>query len=280
MNGLRAYDVFMAGSLVPGHGEVIGGLQEYKEKSRGVPVFLIEDVPACYKSTVDAKGQNGAMHFGLFPSIVIPFRRFVMEWESQGDPPELWQRQCAVCTWYPVHRILDIDVWACSFVAGVPMIFMESQFHVPVSEEWCIGSAKVWFSPLLSAGIESGLINPGVSGGITIFALGMLAAKNVSRHEGRIPRMMRRHPGQFASTANDVHYVLDIPGAKEFRKAVAAAEGSAKRLHIVRGHFSDYTEGGGLFGKLHGKYYIAPHVRGDASLGTIAKDYRLKVNAA
>lgn len=52
--------------------------------------------------------------------------------------------------------------------------------------------------------------------------------------------------------------------------------GSLRRaLHIARGHFKDYRDGGGLFGQHHGLYWWEMHVRGDADSGVIVKDYKI-----
>ena len=51
-------------------------------------------------------------------------------------------------------------------------------------------------------------------------------------------------------------------------KAILRNEGRAhehglqKAMHICRGHFADYTQGRGLFGKYHGKYWMPSTVRG------------------
>jgi hypothetical protein len=38
--------------------------------------------------------------------------------------------------------------------------------------------------------------------------------------------------------------------------------GLAKAMHICRGHFRDYREGRGLFGKYHGEFWQPAHVKG------------------
>lgn len=47
------------------------------------------------------------------------------------------------------------------------------------------------------------------------------------------------------------------------------------RQHICRGHFADYREGNGLFGKHNGMFWISPHVRGSTRFGAVIKDYKL-----
>lgn len=51
--------------------------------------------------------------------------------------------------------------------------------------------------------------------------------------------------------------------------------GLARALHICRGHFAHYTEEHPLFGKYTGTFYRPMHVRGSASQGIAAKDYRI-----
>jgi hypothetical protein len=42
----------------------------------------------------------------------------------------------------------------------------------------------------------------------------------------------------------------------------SAEVGVQRALHICRGHFADYTQGAGLFGKYHGRFWIPATVRG------------------
>lgn len=47
-------------------------------------------------------------------------------------------------------------------------------------------------------------------------------------------------------------------------------------LHIVRGHFADYSAGRGLFGKYKGRYWVSAHLRGNPEVGVTEKDYDIK----
>ena len=49
-----------------------------------------------------------------------------------------------------------------------------------------------------------------------------------------------------------------------------------KRIHLCMGHFKTYTEQNPLFGKIVGKYFWNPHLRGNKKLGMIVKDYNIK----
>lgn len=54
-----------------------------------------------------------------------------------------------------------------------------------------------------------------------------------------------------------------------------SASSTHKRMHIARGHFRNYLEGAGLFGKYHGLYWVPSHVRGSKESGVVSKDYKI-----
>lgn len=73
------------------------------------------------------------------------------------------------------------------------------------------------------------------------------------------------------------YHVLDIkPMARTIRESVSGDITMAKALHVCRGHFKEFSQEKPLFGRLTGKYWWAPHVRGDAESGVVLKDYRVR----
>lgn len=52
--------------------------------------------------------------------------------------------------------------------------------------------------------------------------------------------------------------------------------GGEPSLHIVRGHFADYSNGAGLFGKYKGRYWVSSHLRGNPEVGVTEKDYSVR----
>lgn len=75
------------------------------------------------------------------------------------------------------------------------------------------------------------------------------------------------------------YHVLDITPMRQVLRIEGgeAQNGTKRALHICRGHFANYSQGRGLFGKYHGMYWIDQHVRGSASRGFALKDYRVKL---
>lgn len=74
------------------------------------------------------------------------------------------------------------------------------------------------------------------------------------------------------------YHMLDVEPMKKVLRTEGQADqqGLKRALHICRGHFAHYEEGKGLFGKYHGTYWRAQHIRGSAEQGTHIKDYRIK----
>lgn len=127
------------------------------------------------------------------------------------------------------------------------------------------------FSPLMNA---------------QLLAISFLHCRNVTMHE-------RTHaPAESKARAEAIqaraaqgerpffrYHVLNI---EPVRKVLADAgarpggEGVKRALHIARGHFADYSNGRGLFGKYHGIVWRPDHVRGALGAGVQGKGYNVK----
>lgn len=71
--------------------------------------------------------------------------------------------------------------------------------------------------------------------------------------------------------------VLEIDTFKPRRERnEIGGEQSPAALHHVRGHYADYREGNGLFGRYRGLYWRGPTIRGSAEHGVVTKTYALK----
>lgn len=73
------------------------------------------------------------------------------------------------------------------------------------------------------------------------------------------------------------YYTLEIDPMKKVLKSEGRVDevGLQRALHICRGHFKDYSNGKGLFGKYKGLYWWDDTVRGSAEAGQIVKDYSI-----
>lgn len=75
------------------------------------------------------------------------------------------------------------------------------------------------------------------------------------------------------------YYTLDIQPMKQtlIHEGKSKEQGLLKAMHICKGHFRDYREGAGLFGKIHGKFWVPKFERGSKEVGEIHKDYEVKI---
>jgi hypothetical protein len=118
-----------------------------------------------------------------------------------------------------------------------------------------------------------------------LFAITLMQCKNVSMEPVSTPLPLamkkskrrkqiderKRHP------AFERHIVVirDKKG-RVISTTLQRQQSGSKRLHWVRGHFSNYTEAAPLFGRIVGRFWIPAHLSGLASDGVIESDYRLE----
>lgn len=109
--------------------------------------------------------------------------------------------------------------------------------------------------------------------GYVLLSLSFLNCKNVT--------IQRRYTNDHVAKAsrqkqNGIRYhVLKIDPMKQVLRSEGQSDsiGLKMALHICRGHFKDYSKGGGLFGKYKGLYWWDSYVRGELSNGAVVKDY-------
>lgn len=100
--------------------------------------------------------------------------------------------------------------------------------------------------------------------------------KNVALQKHDLPHRLARARIKKNHTFGMSYYTLDIkPMTTVLADSAQPGTSLQKRLYICRGHFKDYRQGGGLFGKQKGLYWWDMTVRGNAKQGVIAKDYRV-----
>lgn len=111
------------------------------------------------------------------------------------------------------------------------------------------------------------------------FALQLMHCKNVTTSDVNVPDRVREK--RIRRGVPDVRYkILNIEAMRSAIRYSSGDNGQSRHaslgLHFVRGHFKDFSQGKGLFGKYKGLYWWADRVAGDHSNGIIDKDYRVK----
>lgn len=111
-----------------------------------------------------------------------------------------------------------------------------------------------------------------------LLAISFMHCKNVVLRKNEIPPALRRAVARRSGIRREDYYVLDIRPMQTVLRSEGRLEehGSLKRaLHICRGHFKDYRDGAGLFGKFRGLYWWEQSVRGLPEAGVRQKTYRV-----
>ena len=137
-----------------------------------------------------------------------------------------------------------------------------------------------WMLSYAAAGTEEIMKNMMAWYNPSFLAISFLHCKNVTLVDNVVDKPLAK---KWASK----HGGLQPTGYKtliiEPLKAILRREGRAhetglqKAMHICRGHFADYTEGRGLFGKYHGKFWIPSVVRGSKGKAAPPREIKVKV---
>ena len=126
---------------------------------------------------------------------------------------------------------------------------------------------------LRTLGLVEGLILP------AYLATSFLHCRNVGTQEHAPPPKLdkafhRRHGRPMVRFKT-----LTIEPMKEVLRKQGQIEhqGLGKALHLCRGHFKDYRNSAGLFGRHKGLFWWDLHARGDLGNGAVVKDYAIKL---
>ena len=97
-----------------------------------------------------------------------------------------------------------------------------------------------------------------------LLTMTFLHCKNVSMVDNRVEKPLAKKWHTKTGQWPTQYKTLIIEPRKQIlrTKGGSGQNGLAKAMHICRGHFADYTEGRGLFGKYHGKFWIPQTIRG------------------
>jgi len=106
-----------------------------------------------------------------------------------------------------------------------------------------------------------------------LLAISFMHCKNVEMVSQEPKRIMGKRTPRNQSKIK--YHVLKIEPMKKILRDEGESEtkGIKHALHICRGHFKDFSNGEGLFGKYKGMYWWNSQVRGNRKHGIVQKDY-------
>lgn len=111
-------------------------------------------------------------------------------------------------------------------------------------------------------------------------AISFLHCKNVTYQDAVLTRPEQRHAKKFESKSGIPAAIWKTINVQPMQRILTTegdseSAGLMQALHICRGHFKDYRNGRGLFGKIKGLYWWDQHLRGNEAAGVIIKDYNV-----
>jgi hypothetical protein len=72
------------------------------------------------------------------------------------------------------------------------------------------------------------------------------------------------------------HDIVVAPAKFATENATSSSEHRTLRHHRVRGHYADYRNGAGLFGRIKGLFWVSDHTRGDKAVGEVKATYSIR----
>ena len=128
---------------------------------------------------------------------------------------------------------------------------------------------------IVDAAISLGHPPGNVSGALPfLYALSLLNCKNVNTIPIQYPRAVRRRcKRRLIPEIEFKQLVVDPMKPRHLSGPPKNTVRHKTRQHICRGHFRDYRQGGGLFGKYNCVVWVPQHLKGDHKEGVVDKEY-------
>lgn len=215
-----------------------------------------------------------------FPNVAPAFESMWFEWESDHTPDRLMARIGVLMQ--AIKKDHGWDVFSMFFShhgEDIGPTRYISRFKSDASGQLIeMNGYNSWikFTPYVKAN-EYELLTTAMDVTLQIcwLALSFMHCKNVKIIENpphKSPSGRNKHGPRITFKT------LEIEPMKRILREEGGSEktGLKRALHICRGHFKDFSNGRGLFGRNHGLYWWDSQVRGKFENGIVFKDYAVK----
>ena len=266
-----------------------------------MPVLLLDNVAQYFYNGTDQEYWDVAKDF---PNIAPPFPRFWCEWKmvthirskAAGDTDLSWilPQGGRVGQLFTVidpkdavgHDIPENARWLYWMDMWIDYSRPDAVADGPHGATWVAVDAegRVIGNPWIQAwGDEAShevmknimsWYNP------AFLAISFMHCKNVAIIDHAVDKpLAKKWASKHGGLQPTKYKTLVIEPLKQVLRSEGRAEqhGLQKALHICRGHFADYTEGRGLFGKIHGKFWMPSTVRGTKGKSAPPREIVVKV---
>lgn len=214
---------------------------------------------------------------GEFPACIPPWPQTAIEFDrfKLGRISVLLEtredRQIYASIWLEAKGHVDGPLAECEFTVDG-----NGSVHAAELED----RLNVWFATdrVPSDDVRNAL---GQFLALSLVGISIANCRNAERVEMEPPERLNRRHLERKGRPLFRYYVLNIaPVRKILEQEGGLGENSlGVALHLCRGHFKDFREGGGLFGRHKGLYWWDAAVRGSVKHGVVAKDYALTPSA-
>jgi hypothetical protein len=181
----------------------------------------------------------------------------------------------------PVDSVITVAAFVAENADGYEFFGLTEVIGVDSS-----GSATLSIAQFIGASIEAALCTRNTLEPLhledlsapALLAVSLANCRNTKRieHAPR-PKLSKRCEAVYGKPAVK-YYTLEIDPIKRILETEGriGEVGLQRALHLCRGHFADYRNGNGLFGKHKGLFWVGPHLRGSAKQGVVIKNYEIK----
>lgn len=106
----------------------------------------------------------------------------------------------------------------------------------------------------------------------------LLNTQNIVTNKVIAPKKLNKKRIKKGEIPHTDYYTIGVKNPSEYSKREnrKIENPGITRLHLCRGHFKTYTEENPLFGRIVGRIWWQPHIRGNKDQGLILKDYHVK----
>lgn len=156
-----------------------------------------------------------------------------------------------------------------AFLGDKYSVRMVATFGYALREDGTIIDDGMFFSRMVNLNVPY----PDIVAG-PLLTMKLLGCSNVDMRKDPCP--ITTKAARRSGVKKFYYHVLSIrsPGSSKRSTQIGVQVGDRVALHTCRGHFRDYRQGPGLFGRINGIFWCPEHVRGHESAGVVTKDYR------
>lgn len=265
-----------------------------------IPVLLIDNVAEYYMSGTDQEYWDLKEHF---PNIAPPFPIF---WTEHRVPREIHSRE------FGTTQMTGND--GCGIKARTGILWMAAEEFkgedIPENTKWILaaevftdydfrghnieGPAGTWFFCIDAQGVIvdrpelHAYVEPRWHEALSNFvpwlhpallAVSFMHCKNVKLIDNEQPKPLAKKYHARTGVWPAPWHTLEIEPLKQILRTQGRSDetGLAKAMHICRGHFRDYRQGAGLFGKYKQLVWTPSTVRGTVGKAAPPREIRIKV---